>query len=109
MNVTVDDFWSLLIASQLVSASSAPDLQERFNESQGGMPATSLTLAQYLIAENILSRYQAKILLAGRPGPFVYGDYTINDRITEGRLQGLFRATHPGTKHRVLLFFHSGP
>ena len=43
------------------------------------MPATTLTLAQWLIAENMLSRYQAKILLAGRPGPFVYGDYTVYD------------------------------
>jgi serine/threonine protein kinase len=109
MNVTVDDFWSLLIASQMVSALSAPDLQSRFDESQGGMPATTLSLAQWLIAENLLSRYQAKILLAGRPGPFVYGDYTVYDRHTEGRLQGTFRANHPGTKHRVLLYFHAGP
>src|SRR5262249_9217555 len=30
------------------------------------------------------------------------------DRIASGRLTGAFRAIHPATRHRVLLWFHSG-
>src|SRR5262249_22171768 len=55
-----------------------------------------------------ISRYQAKVLLAGHAGPFIYGDYAVFDRYSEGRLQGAFRALHPATRHRVLLWFHSG-
>ncbi len=103
------DFWKLLVESHLTTASTARELEEKFVELKGDGQANTVTLAQWLMAEEVLSRYQAKVLLAGRPGPFVYGDYTVYDRHSEGRLQGTFRATHPGTRHRVLLYFHTGP
>ncbi|HEV3004254.1 MAG TPA: protein kinase, partial [Pirellulales bacterium] len=55
-----------------------------------------------------LSRYQAKVLMAGKPGPFVYGDYVVYDRAERPRLAGLFRARHLPTKHPVCLLFLAG-
>src|SRR5205085_9946641 len=54
------------------------------------------------------SRYQGTVLLAGRAGPFIYGDYRVFDRIGQGRLKGQFRATHSRTGAVVGLYFLSG-
>src|SRR5262245_46666054 len=109
MPVSIPDFWTLLVASRLASRSSIPKLQEQFSQVKGAdTQGNVVTLAQWLISQGTISRYQAKVLLAGHAGPFAYGDYTVFDRHGEGRLQGAFRALHPATRHRVLLWFHSG-
>lgn len=109
MAVTIPDFWNLLVASRLTSRNSVPKLEEQFAKVKGAeTQGNAVTLAQWLISHGVISRYQAKVLLAGHPGPFTYGDYTVFDRHTEGRLIGAFRAIHPATRHRVLLWFHSG-
>ena len=65
------------------------------------------TLGEWLVANGALSRYQVQTLLARRPGPFVFGEYCVYDRVRskEGRLAGLFRAMHVATRHPVLLYF----
>ncbi len=65
-------------------------------------------LAAWLIEKKVISQYQAAVLVAGRPGPFVYGDYAVFDRLTD-RLAGAFLAQHRPTKHRVMLQFLTGP
>ena len=109
MAVTIPDFWNLLVASRLASRNSIPKLQEKFGLVKGAdTQGNAVTLAQWLISQGAVSRYQAKVLLAGHPGPFIYGDYTVYDRHAEGPLAGAFRAIHPATRHRVLLWFHTG-
>ena len=109
MPVSIPDFWKLLVASRLAASSSVPKLQEQFSQVKGAdTQGNSTTLAQWLISQGILSKYQAKVLLAGHAGPFIYGEYTVYDRLGSGRLQGAFRAIHPPTRVRVTLSFHSG-
>ena len=109
MPVSIPDFWKLLVASRLAASSSVPKLQEQFSQVKGAdTQGNSTTLAQWLISQGVLSKYQAKVLLAGHAGPFIYGEYTVYDRLSSGRLQGAFRAIHPPTRVRVTLSFHSG-
>jgi eukaryotic-like serine/threonine-protein kinase len=109
MPVSIPDFWKLLVASRLAASSSVPKLQEQFSQVKGAdTQGNSTTLAQWLISQGALSKYQAKVLLAGHAGPFIYGEYTVYDRLSSGRLQGAFRAIHPPTRVRVTLSFHSG-
>ena len=56
-----------------------------------------------------ITKYQAQVLIAGKPGPFFYGDYKVYERIDKGRLAGCYRAVHQPTKHCVLLRFATGP
>jgi serine/threonine protein kinase len=110
MPVSIPELWNLMLASRLASPVSLSNLQARFNQVKGAeTESNAATLAQWLIAQGALSLYQAKVLLAGQPGPFIYGDYTVYDRVGSGRLVGAFRALHPATRLRVLLWFHSGP
>ena len=109
MPVSTADLWNMLLASRLASPVSLSNLQARFNQVKGAeTESNAATVAQWLVAQGALSSYQAKVLLAGQPGPFIYGEYTVYDRIAVGRLQGMFRALHPPTRHRVMLSFHTG-
>lgn len=107
MSFPVESFWRLVVEAQLLTLEEchmhhAAWLQQ---QPQGG---DAQTLAEYLVTANVISRYQASILLAGRAGPFVYGDYRIYERIESGRLAGIFRAVHIATMHRVCLQFLTG-
>src|SRR5262245_59613802 len=109
MAVSIPDFWKLLVASRLAAASSVPKLQEMFGQVKGAeTQGNSVTLAQWLVSQGVISKYQAKVLLAGHAGPFMYGEYTVYDRHISGRLHGAFRAIHPPTRVRVVLRFHTG-
>jgi serine/threonine protein kinase len=107
MSLSLERFWKLAAESQLLSTSSSTALAEKFSQQQGSGASAEMA-ARWLIDERRISSYQAKVLLAGRPGPFVYGDYRIHDRIESGRLSGIFRALHTETKHPVCLYFLSG-
>jgi hypothetical protein len=110
MPSSVPEFWQLVGRSQLLPVEHCRQLHEQFQATNGSTDHSSpQALADWLVAQNIFSRYQAAVLLAGRPGPFVYGDYTIYDRIESGRLAGGFRAVHGATGHPVLLRFLTGP
>ncbi|HUY33466.1 MAG TPA: serine/threonine-protein kinase [Pirellulales bacterium] len=108
--MTTADFWKLTVESRLLSPQECQRLSAEYARVGGaGAENDAALLAKWLMSGDTLSRYQAKLLLAGRPGPFVYGDYVICDRVEGGRLGGLFRARHAPTKHPVCLFFLAGP
>ena len=112
MSVSPTVFWQLTQDSRLLAPEQCRQLAADF--AQGSNPTkedsgSAAAVAEWLIGRNILSRYQATILLAGRAGPFQYGDYKVYDRVEKGRLEGKFRAVHAPTGHPVMLSFLSGP
>ncbi|WP_425618493.1 protein kinase [Anatilimnocola sp. NA78] len=109
MSIPIPNFWSLLQQSRLLAPEQCQQLASDFAHVKGASDQSNArTLAEWLVARNVLSRYQTMILLAGRPGPFHYGDYKVYDRIEKGRLAGCFRAVHGPTGHPVLLQFLTG-
>ena len=77
MALSVSDFWKLLVQSRLLTKAQCQHLSDGFSAIPGAATAPGKTLAEWLVKKNILSKYQAVILLAGRAGPFFYGDYKI--------------------------------
>ncbi len=109
VSISIADFWRLLGESRLLAPEQVGQLAADFGQMKGAAEgASAKTLAQWLLARNVLSCYQTTILLAGRAGPFHYGDYKVYDRIDSGRLAGQFRAVHAPTGHPVLLQFLTG-
>lgn len=109
MSISFPDFWKLIIESRLLT----PDQCQQLSAQYGSVTGTAgqgnaKSLAEWLVSQNVLSRYQASIILGGRSGPFFYGEYKIYDRIEKGRLAGAFRAAHAGSNHPVLLMFLTG-
>ncbi len=110
MPYPIQEFWKLAVESRLFAPEECQRLAGAFAQVRGAMETgNASTLSEWLITQRVLTRYQAKVLLARRPGPFVYGDYRVQDRIESGRLQGLFRAIHVPTRQTVLLAFLSNP
>jgi len=103
LNATIVDFWKLLAQSKLLSSQQVKELATEFARQDQASSATPKAAAQWLLKKQLLTRYQAVTLLAGRPGPFLLGEYKILDRIDLGRLIGLLRAIHVPTRHPVLL------
>jgi len=101
-------FWSLVAKSRLLTRDQCQQLSARLKQNAAVDTADPKQIAQWLVTQNVLSRYQATILLGGRAGPFLYGDYKVYDRIEKGRLANWFRAVHSTTNHPILLKFLTG-
>ena len=109
MASSVPEFWQLVEQSRLLVGEQCRQLHQEFQATNGSTDHTSpRALAEWLVSRNIFSRYQVTVLLAGRAGPFVYGDYKIYDRVESGRLANEFRAVHASVGHPVLLRFLTG-
>jgi len=109
MQLTIAQFWKLLTDSRLVTAEAGQQLQLEFARSHAGATANDPhAIGSWLVEKQVLTPYQSTILLNGHSGPFFYGDYRVQDRVTTGRFNGYFRAIHQPTAHPVLLQFVSG-
>jgi hypothetical protein len=108
MSLSTSDFWKLIVASRLLTPEQCQQLQAEFAQVKGASSASVQGLAKWLISRQALSRYQAAVLLAGRPGPFYYGDYRVYERIDQGPHSGQFRAVHVPSGHPVRLRFLAG-
>lgn len=108
MPVSVPEFWKLLVESRLATVEKLRPIKEKFAAVKGAeTQGNSLTLSEWLVANGVVSRYQAKVLMAGRPGPFCFGDYVVYDR-HGGPFKGVFKAIHPPTRQQVVLAFFTG-
>ena len=104
MGPTIEEFWKLIVDSQLLSVEDAAQLGSEFGQVKGAIAqANSGTLCEWLVSQEKLTRYQAKILLAGRPGPFVHGQYLVEGRLK--RIPSMFRAKHRPSEYPVSLQF----
>lgn len=109
MPLTIAQFWKLLADSRLVTAEAAQQLQLKFARSNAEAAANDPHgIGSWLVEKQVITPYQSTILLNGHSGPFFYGDYRVQDRVTDGRFNGYFRAIHQPTAHPVLLQFVSG-
>ncbi|HEV3415561.1 MAG TPA: serine/threonine-protein kinase [Pirellulales bacterium] len=108
MTLPIAEFWKLAVQSRLLSRADCQKLEAAFSHVKGAANQGNATaMGEWLVAKRALSRYQVQTLLAGRPGPFIFGDYCVYERVRskEGRLAGLYRAMHVPTRHPVLLYF----
>ncbi len=67
-------FWKLVIDGRLYALEECQRLHAEFRKVSSAPPDDAGALARWLVSEGVLSRYQARILLAGRAGPFWLGD-----------------------------------
>lgn len=110
MSVSTADFWKLVTDSRLLTPEQCQKLAADFAQVKGTTEQTSAkVLVEWLVSRNALSRYQAMVLMAGRAGPFYYGDYRVYDRVEQAAWKGQFRAIHAPTGHPVMLRFLTGP
>ena len=106
---SVQQFWQMVVRSGLHDEAACREFADAYFQAKESGKTSGQSLPEWLVASKALTRYQAKILIAGRPGPFVFDEYVVNDRIEAGPHAGQFRATHRATGCPVTLRFLSGP
>jgi eukaryotic-like serine/threonine-protein kinase len=106
MAASIAEFWQLLEKSRLVAPDFCRQLAEQFGQLKGvAQQGNANVLAEWLTTQNAITRYQAKVLLSGKSGPFFYGDYVLYDKVSDGPLNGCYRALHIQQRHPVVLCF----
>jgi hypothetical protein len=109
MPTSIDEFWKRCVASGLLASADVASLRARCAQQAGvSDPTDAGELAEWLIGRGVLTRYQAGVLLAGRGGPLVMGDFVVLERHDAGRLARTFRAKYKGTQHVTLVFAGAG-
>ncbi|MCA9218000.1 MAG: protein kinase, partial [Planctomycetales bacterium] len=108
MDPTVKKLWQDIVRCKLLTLDESREIssQQKLSESE---PTSARQLAELLVAERHITPYHAKSLLAGHVGPFIFGDYRVNDRLPGGGKTRRFCGVHLPTKHKVILHFSSNP
>ncbi len=111
MTIDTNLFWNLLKESRVVELSRIQTLNTDFQAklvTDPEQPPAVEMLAQWLVEEEAISPYQARILLAGHSGPMRFSSYVVTEKIEAGPRQGTFKAIHRDTGYPVNLQFMSG-
>ena len=96
--------WELIASGDLFSSEQLTELQADYIR----VPPGQKTIVEWLLENQTITDYHSKVLLAGHSGPFRYGDYLVQDRISGGAFDGGFKAIHVPSRHPVLLDFVNG-
>ena len=85
MTVSIADFWKLLGQSRLLPLKQVQQLAADYSQVKAADPVNGKAVAEWLVSRDAVTRYQAAILLAGKSGPFFFGDYKLCARIEKSR------------------------
>ena len=94
MDNTVDSFCSLLVRSKLRSAEAVKSVRQRWQAEARDGAGNVHNFARWLVAKQVVTEYQAALLLKGRTEDFFLNQYQILDRLGRGRMAGVFKAVH---------------
>ena len=104
MSVSLNEFWQLLTDSGVVP----PHRVEQLRAKISPRPKISLSssadgVAQWLVANGVLTEYQSRVLMQGKPGPFAFGPYVVQAPSEIVGLAGWFQAKRRSDSVEVLL------
>ena len=99
--VTVADFCSLLVRSELVAAQTLDEYVARLNSTQS-MPAEPAAFAIAAVRDNLITPFQAKLLLQGKwKNFFLSGKYKVLQHLGSGGMGAVFLCEHRHMRRRV--------
>ncbi|MGE3776390.1 MAG: protein kinase [Pirellulaceae bacterium] len=99
--MSATDFVRCLADSGLVPHGEIEKLRDRVASNSG--IAEAEMLAEALVKENLLTAYQARVLLAGDSSGLVLGNYTVLDKIGQGGMGRVYKAWHRRMKRVVAI------
>jgi serine/threonine protein kinase len=95
MDLTVENVCGLLIRGGLLTVDDVKATYGRWLAEAKGAAADVGQFTRWLIANQVVTEYQAALVARGRTEGLFLNDYKILDRLGLGRMVGLFKAVHP--------------
>ena len=100
---TTDEFIAIVTKSDLLTGKRLNEYVDR-KRAENTLPADPLKLAQHLVHDGLLTKYQAEQLLGGRYKNFVIGGkYKLLERLGKGGMALVFLCEHQVMKRLVAL------
>jgi serine/threonine protein kinase len=94
MDLTVENFYSLLARSKLLAEDEAKTMLARWRETAEDAADDPVKFASWMVANQYVTEYQAALLARGYADGFFLDDYKILDRLGKGRMAGVYKAVH---------------
>ena len=101
MAITIGQFVERLTQSGLLSAQDIDSFQKQLPPEK--QPTNVQQLAQALVQQGRLTKYQAQAVYQGRTKGLVFGQYTVLDQIGEGGMGVVLKARHRRMKRLVAI------
>ncbi|HJZ56101.1 MAG TPA: hypothetical protein VKE74_14130, partial [Gemmataceae bacterium] len=96
---TADDFLSVVAKSKLVS----DDALNGYRRQAAADPSPPSQMAERLVQDGRLTKFQADILLTGKCRPFFVGPYKVLSRIGNGSMGVVYLCEHRDMRRRVAI------
>lgn len=103
MSEAADKLIDLVKRSELVTEKKLDGFLERSVKAPGGLPDDPAKVAEMLIADGLLTRWQADKLLAGKHRGFRLGKYKLLGQIGKGGMSHVYLAEHVLMERRVAI------
>jgi tRNA A-37 threonylcarbamoyl transferase component Bud32 len=95
MELTVENVCGLLIRSRLLTPDEVKGAYQRWQAEARGATVSSLAhFNKWLVANQLVTEYQAGLLARGHADDFFLNDYKILERLGKGRMAGVYKASH---------------
>lgn len=94
MDFTVENLCGLLMRSKLMTPDEVKTTYSRWQAEGRENVASSPHFARWMVTRNLLTEYQASLILKGHADDFFLNQYRILDRIGRGRMAGVYKAQH---------------
>ena len=101
MAITIEQFIERLTESGLMSAADVSTFHESLPPDK--RPRDVKQLAQVLVQQGKLTKYQAQAVYQGKTKALVFGEYTVLDQIGEGGMGVVLKAQHRRMKRTVAI------
>ncbi|TWT95896.1 Serine/threonine-protein kinase PrkC [Botrimarina colliarenosi] len=98
-----DKLIDLVKRSELVPSKKLDSFLEKAAQAPGGVPASQDKVAEMLVADGLLTRWQADKLLAGKHRGFRLGKYKLLGEIGKGGMSHVYLAEHVLMERRVAI------
>ncbi len=94
MDASVESICNLLVRSRLLTPSGVRQLHLRWKAEAGAGIADVSRFSKWLVGCGFLTDYQCGLILRGKVDNFYLNDYKLLDRLGQGRMAGIYKASH---------------